>query len=320
MAVSTLNICLQILGGLAIAIAVYMATLFILRQDSIVVYGNQVGQSEKTVVLDGWVLAAAYKDRRYITNNPALPNYVRIPKSINRQEGSQFSYSFWLNIADTTPANVANKVLLLKGDPTPYTVTAKQAIGSVPSLANDPKLYSSTGPLIKCPMIRFGKTFSDVVIEINTVKDVAYSLSVSGDRSAHSPAGRMNLTSLLPGGWYMITLTVEDNYAPGLPENGIRVRFFINDTLYREETGSSNPTLRNNAVKQNDAPLWLFPGSSISGTRMANLAYFNRALNDMEVQSLFAAGFKDSPVQEGIGSTNYPSMLTAGNKIDILNA
>jgi hypothetical protein len=312
------HVVVQVIAGLAVAVLVVAVTMLLTGRESVLVTPDVVRQDEKTLVLDGWVHASAYANKRFSVNNPAVADSIRLPRSINRRGGCQFTYLWWMRIDDTNPGNIANSTIFLRGNTTPYKITTR--LGTPLQGAPPVTLAEETAALVRCPLVRFGSSFRDIVVQLNTAKDLKYTFSVRADASPNHPVARQNLTSLLPNAWFMHTLVVEDNYRPGQVENGLRVRYFINGVVYKEDTADNNPVLRDNAVLQNDGALWLFPNKAPAGLKLANLTYFNRALSDDDVTHAFHAGFNPNRLEPEERHNYSPLFLSALNHVDVYNA
>jgi hypothetical protein len=183
---SVVNKCVQVAAGLLVVVLVYHMALWILHRDSLVgAVNEETDPAQKLLVLDGWLDAGAASGQSWSTINPYALSFVPLQRSANRKGGAQFSYSFWMQLNDVSPDNVAGKTLLLRGDPRAYTWTraAQKAAGLGDALGPDPVRTTSTDVLVKCPRIRFGDTYDQLVVEFNTLADPA----AAGGRAAAPP-------------------------------------------------------------------------------------------------------------------------------------
>lgn len=208
-------------------------------------------------------------------------------------------------------------VLLLRGD--------KKAVPfkSLCAEANDANMKVDV--LVKQPMIKLSRKYDVLSVELNTqtspegVKEKSrntcknFGSQVSWDTLNSYRIGVKNVADKLKGKWSMITVVVQDTFpSDPLPiRNKVRVRIYINGSLEVDryvdgklaET-SSNATL----LRPNSGKLYIAPrisanlgGTSpttltteISGANnvlMANLTYFNYAVDNVQIKSLFDAQF-----------------------------
>ena len=132
--------------------------------------------------------------------------------------------------------------------------------------------------------------------------------------TSNDSAYRNNLMSTLDNTWHMITISFEDNIPINDFENGIQVRFWINDVLYKTSRFAS-------ALKQNQGDLHLFPNSTpIQNVKISNLKYFNYVLGESEIRSMSLAGASTSASASYMSSSSSkPPVLSDYNKLDIYN-
>ena len=111
-----LNYTLQIIAALIVIGILYIITLAVINVDSLVVSSKMdIKPKEKTLIIDGYAGPSFLKETNFNTLNPFTDNYKRVPKSVNRQGGTEFTYQFWLKIEDTTEDYYKDLVILLKG-------------------------------------------------------------------------------------------------------------------------------------------------------------------------------------------------------------
>jgi hypothetical protein len=114
----------------------------------------------------------------------------------------------------------------------------------------------------------------------------------------------------------MYTFVFEDNVQINDFENGIQIKFFLNDTLYQIETVKS-------ALKQNFGDLFVLPDSTgvgIKSARMSDLSYYNYALNPNQISQRFNKGPSSNIFTKTKTDTfGTPLYMSASNKIDQTN-
>jgi hypothetical protein len=305
---------IQVAVGVVAVVIAYYLSLAVMRQDALAAleYGRGHGRDPKqtTDIMDGFLESSLLARTRYNTVNPQSRTFVPIPKSFNRMGGAQFTYQLWLYLGDTHSSTVRNKDIFLRGDDRKYSFRKKEAVlaeGVAPRVVEE-----DTDRIVKCPRLRFGPRFSDLVLEFNTQDDVNHKVNISAQESDTDLSVRHNLMGMMHKKWVLLTFTFEDNMPINDFENGVLVRFFVNDIMYHTHRVNSS-------LRQNSGHLYLFPGGEIKGCRIANLRYYNYAVGYDEVRDTFRKGrptYRSTMGQEPIGDPMY---LSEGNKVDIHN-
>lgn len=336
---------MQIGAGLAIVVCMYALTLWVIQRDQLVVDTNKMAQPRQQVeIMSGYASGHSMADRIWSTNNMDAMNFLSLKRSFNRRGGAQFSYSFWMKIDDNSVGNVAGKTILLRGDKALYAWT-KQVSSDPSFIPDNTKTFPFRDVMVKCPRIRFGDTYGDLVIELNTVEDPDARIeiksraepSIDGIPSAPDflpgdPTMRHNMVSLTKGRWAMYTFTFEDHIAINDFEDGIMVRFYLNDTLYQTNTLPST-------LRQNYGDMFLFPtissataDNSVSSRLAAalqtteikgsigNINYFNFSLGIRDVINLHKLGYPMYPSKDMMTSGNEPLYLSEYNRLDVYNS
>ena len=323
------SMAIQIIIGLIIILILYIISLLVLNTDSLVVYSNaKVKKNEKIYIFQGQQAVTKISGSFYNTINPYTENFLKIPKSVNDRGGAQFSYQFWMKISDTGYANYQNLTVLLKGDKTQYVRGVYDAKTGVlvpfdPILYNQSPDNTSSQPdyMVKCPLIKFGNSYKNLIIEFNTNKDPSARMETILEGSSEYSK---NVLSLSPLNWYLITYVIEDNYSPASGTvNGIQVVLYVNDFPYQTSSAATDPLLRNNYLRQNDGDLYMFPDVQVPKEfmQLSNMRYFNYALSQSDVASTFMQGpslFTPVDTRSTDGKNN-PAFLSSYNKIDIYN-
>lgn len=315
---SWLNVTIQILLAFIIVMILYIITLVVLNIDTIIVTSTtEVKPQETSVVLSGYAPVSYLSGKSYNTINSYADNYIKIGKSMNTHGGSQFTYQFWVRIDDPTDAYFNNLILLLKGDNRKYKIGLYD-MNNRKQVSKMPSDY-----VISCPLIKFVDSYRHMRVQFNTANNPMTAIDINMNPN-DGTMGRRNALSLLPMSWYMMTFVFQDNFSyTNASENGINFKFFLNDFPYQENTASDNPSLRSNTIKQNEGNLYLVPNppkvNSANFMRMGNVKYFNYALSEEEVRSLYAGGPPTVSAIETTSRKDLPAHLSAYNKIDIYN-
>lgn len=312
-----LNMVIQIIFGLVVIILIYVVTLVVLNIDALVASKSIIVKPrETTLVIDGWANASPLANKSYNTINPFVDDFRKIGKSINSNGGAQFTYQFWIKIEDINPENFKNQVLLMKGDNMKYKVGLYDFNTKKKISDNKTEDY-----MIKCPLIKFGESYRDLIVEFNTNKNINYSTRIKS-KGEVDPIARRNALSLLPINWYLFTFVFEDNFSPlEVTENGIKFSFYLNDFPYHIVNASTEPLLRDNFLKQNEGGLHILPGMKTVNDfiKLANIKYTNYAMTQDEVMKEYSKGPPKHSAILVSQNIAKPSYLTAYNKMDIYN-
>lgn len=316
----TVAFALQIVIGIVIVLGVYRMSLWLLREDQLVANARRKRKDNMEIkVVDGWAMSSLAQNRSWNTVNPSGLNYAPIMRSYNRKGGAQFSYSFWLSLEDTSPQNVAGRDIIIRGDNRVYTyartVTRQDSV-----LPSATERITVSDLVVKCPRIRFGDSFDTIIVELNTLHNpdekivIAPNAAQSGD-----PTLRHNMLKLSQNKWALYTFTFEDNVAITDFEDGILVRFYMNDVQYH--TARIRSTLR-----QNIGNLYLMPTREgeepIKNARIGDLIYYNFALGPQQVQEIFARGpprYMAKDIMRNNSMLGDPLHLSEYNRLDIYN-
>jgi hypothetical protein len=307
----------QVLAGILAACVWSIVGLFGLGLLDAVSPSSSSSDNQHTQLIRGYANGSELVGTSFNGSNPLAPNFRPMPKSINRRGGASFTYRFWLKVTDEQ--SVANQTLFLKGDPRAYKVGLydPQSLHKVATLP--------TQRVVACPAVAFGASYRDMVVKFNTLNNPFNAIEIKmqdADDAATTatPAGRRNALSLLAlkDAWFLISVVVEDDAAP----SGVRVRCYVNDFLYQENGPEDTPSLRGDALKQNDGDLVLFPdGGGGKGVQIGDLTYINRASTVTEIAQVFRAG---PPARRWADLELAPTStqkyrLSAYNKVDVFN-
>lgn len=301
---------IQFVGGLVIAFILYYASLAALKQDKLV-HDSRVNVRDRqmTKIIDGYIEVPVITDTTYETLDARAKSFVALPRSFNRQGGAQFTYQFWIFLDDVSPSTVAGKTILLRGDPKTYKW-------------NDSSGTASQGVAITCPSISFGDSYDHVKIRFNTLDDIGtvYDTKSVSDDPAEDPASRRQLLKLISKKWVLFTVVFEDNLPISDFEDGLVLRFYVNDVLY------DHATYAGKTLRQNNGQLILFPtldqkAGGISKARVADMSYYNYAQDAAGVRQVFQAGPPTyrANLLGGAENLGSPLYLSEYNKLDIYN-
>lgn len=322
------GIVLQVVLGLIVVLAVFWLSLYVIKQDRLVVDNKMsVNNKTRTRIVDGFIEATNVANKSFSTVNPNARAFTYLPRSYNRKGGTQFTYSFWLYLGDTSADNVRNKDILLRGDRREYTYERRRDGGAgghhhggAGGQHNDSHhkgsaaARSTTDVVVKAPRIRFGQTFDELVVEFNTVDDPDHQVRLNPNKHRNDTTLRHNVLGLIHAKWVLLTFVFEDNVAINDFEDGIVMRFYVNDLLY-------NTHRHRGALRLNDDDLHLFPSGDVRSARIGDLNYYNYALSTLAVKDLYDAGPPKKYAKNLFDRNELgdPLYLSEYNKLDIYN-
>lgn len=271
-----------------------------------------VSQYEKVPIFEGSIVMNAHTNRIFNTYDPQNPTYRRLSVSQNRMGGAQYSYSFWVNFGGAIDSNIAGKTIFMRGDKRKFTPYIKRKDNS-----SFQKYFQNTDGsdiTIACPRVYF-KSENTLGIQVNTDRELIFEAEVGNQYS--NKALRKNMLSLIPRHWALITIIVEDNVPINDFENGIVIKTYVNDTLY----GTS---VSEGSLRMNNGPFHILGGDQWpADSRMSDLIYYNYALSDSEVRSIFNAGPNTTASDDmnALAGRKRDDTLRVGdyNKMDIHN-
>lgn len=283
----------QALVAIAIVLFVWFVIIPMCFKNSAVVAGDKVKLS--VPIIEGKIIMNN-SPVTIDTSDPSQVEYLSLPPSNNLKGGIQYSYSMWMNKAGLTSA-VANRMLFMRGlKTTSKVVTLNNDIeqsGGIWKIGdNATDTYNaatslSTEPLVKQPLVKFGSDENELKIQFNTLKNPSNEIVITGDM----------MTLLNTNAWYLLTFTFQDGYGIDGFENGVMVKFFINDKEMMTKT------IPHDALVLNQDPIYILPNlsttdvdtySTISGA-MADFTYHNYALSQNEMLALVIKGFINAP-------------------------
>ena len=307
-----MNKIVQVIAAIIVALVVNFIASWVMKSEDV---PENVMARRSIMILPGFVSTKSFLNKKFDTYNPFLENYIKLHKSINRQGGAQFSYSFWLRLDDMSSSNVSNKVLFLRGDNQRYTYKKMTTQAEKGEAYATQTVDTYNDYVTKCPLVKFGDNANEIIVELNTIYDVNSTIKIQGVKSKGNEAVRRNMMSLMPSNWVLLTFTFEDNKVYDEHERGIKVCFYFNDVLYHTEK------LRG-TMSVNEGEIVILP-ESINDGSMGDLTYHNYALNIDDVTRILLKGppkqrHEDIKLKKN-KRFNEPLYLTEYNKLEIYN-
>jgi len=232
--------------------------------------------------------------------------------------------------------NIAKQtILFLKGT---------DALSTYNNVCNKPK----TDYMVKCPLVKLENCGRNITVEFNTLKTKSDnseyiegikqgsrnvctdSTTVWSQGNSHKlTLGNINRTEF-NNKWILMTVVLQDTFpSDPLPyRNKVRCRVYVNNLIELDSYVDGNlvPTKDNfSTIKVNEGNLYVFPqpsvtsgGNSLTTPRpdavkkvmMADLTYYNHAVDQTVVDALFAAGPSKKNAPSVGASTDYSDILT----------
>ena len=296
---------MQVVVGLLVVGIVYYVALKVMNSDSISsIDPTDMNVKRQVPIVDGYADSSQISYYTYNTVLPFATNSLPLNPSMNIKGGAQFTYSLWINVNGLTNNSQANMPIFLRGDAKQYTYSVTDTMTNITNTVTD---YVAV-----CPMLSFGTNALDFVVRFNTANNIQEQLYIPNLRDEND-LYRKNLLSLYSGKWFLITVVFEDNIPINDFENGLSVKFYINEQLYQSATYSS-------MLRQNQGDLFLFPSGPVAGCMISNMSYFNYALGTTEIQANYFSGPSSHSTSLVAGSFISPLMLSDKNRLDIYNA
>lgn len=210
------------------------------------------------------------------TSNNLKQNYVDMPPSVNKEGGTEFSYTFWLKLDDQFKNEVT---LFLKGTNPTETLTEK--FSKVFDKNNDD---ISVEKLTKCPLVKISN--SKLMVSFNTSRKIHNEIEFDIGGSEFQ---NIILSSSNNPRWFLFTIAFREGEFE--TDYGLRTKGVIAD-LYINEQHVKNKFIENDSIKLNKGNIYIFPDSNngINGCQISNLNYYNWNLKPEEVNGVFISG------------------------------
>ena len=294
----------QVILGLVIVLLIYYLAIAIMNSDNLASQDPlDVTIKRQVPIIDGYADSSQVAGNTYNTVIPFASNSLTLTPSSNIKGGAQFTYMLWLNVG-TTDNSMAGKTIFMRGDAQRYTYTVMDKMTNITNTVNDYVAF--------CPLLQFGVNSMDFRVKFNTANNMneeLYVANITNDNDLY----RKNILSLFSNKWILITIVFEDNIPINDFENGLSVKFYINDQIYALGT---YPTM----LKQNNGDFYLFPDGALNKIMISNMQYFNYALGVNEIKSFYMSGPSSKSTSSVTKSFISPTMLNDMNRLDIYNA
>jgi hypothetical protein len=273
---------------------------------------------KKTKILDGVYEYEVGTKVTFNTRDKSKGTYIDLSPSINQKGGSVYTYNFWLYFPEAVQ-NVSDKTLVLfnKGSDQLVKYSSTYRCDT-----NEDKGWF----LVKNPLVRLdtkGTEIDAIIVEFNSIQnpDVFHAGANTGDKSCtggsmvdkdNNLIGIKELASRkdLRKQWNMITIIVSETSPDDdvfVSSNQAVVKLYLNGYAYLDKDGELAE--KSTAMKVNNSDLHIgtkyynaadndaLPTGTVGDATkvgISDLTYFNYALEDREIVSLFKEGCKKS--------------------------
>jgi hypothetical protein len=273
---------------------------------------------KKTKILDGVYEYKVGHNVTFNTRDKSKGTYVDLSPSINQKGGSVYTYNFWLYFPETVDSSVNDKTLVL------FNKGSNELVKYNSTYRCDTN--SSKGWfLVKNPLVRLDTNATNkidaIIVEFNSIEhpDVFHTGANTGDKNCTQGASMVDKDNNLIGikalasrndlrkQWNMITIIVSETSPDDdvfVSSNQAVVKLYLNGYAYLDKDGELAE--KSTAMKVNNSDLHIGTDKNAADNAVlpttggatsvgiSDLTYFNYALEDNEIVSLFKEGCKKS--------------------------
>lgn len=273
---------------------------------------------KKTKILDGVYEYKVGHNVTFNTRDKSKGTYVDLSPSINQKGGSVYTYNFWLYFPEAVASVGDTKTLVLFNKGSDQLVKYNSTYRCDTNDSGDKGWF-----LVKNPLVRLDTAqnkIDAIIVEFNSIQhpDVFHAGANTGDKDC---TGNMvekddNLIGIkdlskrkdLQKQWNMITIIVSETSPDDdvfVSSNQAVVKLYLNGYAYLDKDGELAE--KSTAMKVNNSDLHIgtdkldsnnnaLPTTKDDSTDVgiSDLTYFNYALEDREIVSLFKEGCKKS--------------------------
>jgi hypothetical protein len=229
--------------------------------------------------------ACTFDNSRVInTSNPYKDNFIFMPHSNNMKGGSQFTYTFWLDIKSNFKTYVDDRVIFMRG-----LKDRKKGLIDITQSQNPL-------PLVACPLVKIAKNESSsssenigplLEIVFNTVNNPHNKVSLNEDVYKLITSTHTNRK------WFLISIVFQDYMDFTSNEKGIQIQNYINDNLV------STKVIKNDSLKLNNCDVHLSPYTDTienNNSFYADLTYYNYALDILDIEKVYSFGVSNESI------------------------
>lgn len=318
----SLKIMIQIISAVFIVIIFQLIGYSIYDKQYLKEILNSDSPKTVTNIIDGVYDFQSFGETSFNTSNKYALNYIPLNPSINQSGGAEYSYNFWLYKSNLT--NVLSseyKVLFFRG--------SKQSIYFNKRYNGNCLIKNNiTSPyvLIKNPLVRISKDGKRLIVEYNTITNpdalnsdgTLNCNSIDDNATDDNMLGIYDFDQSYDNKFSMITIVLKETSSDSdiLNQNNTNCKLYLNGTLILDRNtnspysgnglNSGSTVMKNNKGSLYVAPVGIIGG--ISGTTpndtitknnnttsnlsIADLNYYNYALNQSEIIKLYNKKYK----------------------------
>ena len=336
---------IQIFLGIFIVLILLLIAWLVYNYEKIDMLKSRNNIKKKTRLFKGVYDYGVHDELAFHTYSKESGNYFRdLVPSVNQKGGAEYSYNFWLKmdkakLKDQTLCD--DIILLMKGD----KIQLNYLTDAECKIKNNNNKYI----FIKNPLIRIdSKNLNSLVVEYNTITNPdSYRsngnnlIKCNGGSYDDRNQGYLGIydmkSSEFDKRWFMITLVLKEI----TPENDILNKFKTSCKIYLNSikmldrevespyNGETIDSIGSAAMKHNRAPLYVNPTKQIcheedgkltekaEALMMADLDYYNYALEHEDVKKIFNKGFnkeKYDLLEDEDMTTNYEIAELGGER------
>lgn len=278
----------------------------------------------------------------YTVSDKRDPSYRDIQPSVNQKGGIEFSYSFWLfnksaiapdvgtTISPDSGYNNLQTILFVKGSDKLFTYK---------NTCDKDKLDYK----IKCPLVKLENGRTQLTVEFNTIvektKGPEYPEAVKQNSTdvcsqtikewEKANAHKLTIGNLdnqqFKDKWVLVTVVIKDTVpSDSLPyrnkahcaiylNNFMELDTYVDGRIYNDDTPKSITT-----IKPNKGNLYVYPDrsnlpSSDKDLMMANLTYYNYAIDQKKIESIYTSGVPKYTAASVDANASYDNVLEVSN-------
>ena len=276
---------------------------------------------KETTIISG-VYDFSNSEVKYNTGDKTETNFKNIKPSVNQEGGAEYSYNFWLNI-DQDEMNKMNRsdkkdvILFLKGEKNLYYNNKTNY--------NCANVNTPKNPIIitKNPLVRLSGDGRKIAIEYNNIYNTdsyqhgsEYNICSTSQSTLTTNWNKRNKNMLgiwdieFNNKWFMITIVMKEVADSNnvLAYNRASCKMYVNGVKLLDKKVETKYTnqIYSATFKNNSSPLYINPVftedivkaannpyNTINKTnvlRMADVKYYNYAINDDIITALYSKG------------------------------
>ena len=325
---------IQALLALAIVIILFVVGFMIYNYEYLKAFRAKGITKQKVVIFEGVKDLYMTKDDIYPTQDKNSAQYRDLSPSYNQQGGIEMTYNFWMYLSDGYIKGAEPSARTDTGfdEPEHQQILFVKGSTNLVNYQNICKSGNKNDILVKCPLVKLENHGKVMTVEFNTLQgpdaiienapSVCSELTKQWDvANAHKIAIENLESGAMVNKFNMFTIIIQDTFPtdPHPYRNKVRCRIFVNTQLKFDKyvDGKVNPgatdfsTLKTNTGNLVIAPVMRLANRNSTKTTkipeenqlsLANMTYYNYAIPQAEIDSLFSSGYDNKPVKAEISA------------------